>query len=122
MLGVRQRHVLRHSLHCAVCPESHEHLEIQVVVNCVIVELLLLYLVSLVLESEVDPLHEVEDFDGVTEEVVVNLGLVLYNIQRQNILQLHYKLVKQFLGEDAHKLDSRWVLFQIGLIELLLRQ
>lgn len=85
---------MRHGLHCAIRPESHEHFQIQVVVNCVIVELLLLYLVSLILESEVDPLHEVEDFDGVAEEIVVNLSLVLNDVECQNILQLHNKLVK----------------------------
>ena len=56
-------------------------------------EFFLLNLVDLVLEAKVDPLNKVEYLDRLGEQLVVNLG-ALNDIQSQDILQLHHKLVQ----------------------------
>ena len=56
---VSEGHVAIDLLNCTVSPLSHEHAQVKVVVNCVIVEFLLLDLVCILFESGIHPLKQI---------------------------------------------------------------
>ena len=83
----------------AIGPLVHKHPQVQIVVHGIIMELFLLNLVDLVFEAGVDPLDEVKHLDRLCEELVVYLS-ALNDVQSQDVLQLHYKLVQHLAGHN----------------------
>lgn len=75
------RRALIHLKYSVLGPDFDQGPQVQVVVHCIVVKLLLVDAVALVLKAEVEPVHNVEDFDRLLEELVVDLGS-LDDVQR----------------------------------------
>ena len=80
-------------------------------------EFFLVDLVTSVLERVVEPVKQVKKFDSFLEQLIIYLH-ALNNVQSQDILELHNKLVSNSCGQKRQELDCRRVFAQISLLSL----
>jgi hypothetical protein len=72
-------------------PLDHLHVQVQVVVYCVIVELLLFNFIFLLSKREIHPLENIEHFNAVDQHL--HFGDARDDVNCDQTLQLHHVLV-----------------------------
>ena len=96
---------------CPIGPLIHQSFELQSTIYSVVHELLLVNLIFLVFKDKVEPMHDVQSLDSLFEKLWVDM--TLDNIVRQNVLQLHDKLVHHLERHDGKVLNYLCMLCQM---------
>ena len=105
---------------CKTRPLVHQLTQVEIVVDGIVVEFFLVDLLALVLERKVQPVKYVEHFYGLREELEVYL-CSLYNVQSENILELHDDFMHEFFWHDGDEFNCRDVLCEIGNLSFFVR-
>ena len=119
MIRVRDLHPVSHLNFGPIGPLIHQSSQIQVTIDSFVGELLLVDTVLRVLERKVQPMQCVQHFDIFLKKR--RIDDTLDDVVRHDVLQLHDKLVHNFLGHDGEELHDDRVLRQFGVFAALLR-